>query len=670
MCGITGFVDTLASTRYETMAVHAARMTATLLRRGPDDSGTWVDAGAGVARGHRRLAVLDLSNDGHPPMVSASGRFVLVYNGEIYNFRELRAELENSVPRFAFRGRSDTEVMLAALDRWGIERSLQAFHGMFAFGVWDREDRCLHLACDRLGEKPLFYGSFGRFFAFASELKALLAHPAFPAEIDRDALALYLRHGYVPAPYSIYRGIRKLEPGTWITLSSKGVVTPPAAYWSLHEVAEAGARNPFRGTPDEAVSDLAKVIGEAVRSRLVADVPVGAFLSGGVDSSTVVALMQKFSPRPVRTFTVGFREGDYDETRYAREVARTLGTEHTELYVTPSEARSVIPRLPMVYDEPFADSSQIPTLLVAKLARRHVTVALSGDGGDELFRGYQRYSRCKLLWRTVGFMGPALRRVISRGIHAVPVGTWNGLARAFDPLFWHRLGDANVGDKLHKLAFVLRAASQQQMYLSLVSHWFEPSEVVLDAAEHLTMLSDPARWPGVAGLDSKMMFADTLSYLPNDILVKLDRACMSVGLESRAPLLDHRVVEFAWRLPVEFKRRNGQDKWVLRQVLHRYVPATHFRRPKSGFAVPISEWLRGPLREWAADLLDSNQLLRQRFFKPESVRQKWEEHLSGVHNWAHSLWTVLLFQAWLAEVRGCNESLQTDSIPWPVAVKV
>ena len=621
------------------------RMTDMLVHRGPDDSGAWVDTNSGIALGFRRLSILDLSPAGHQPMFSADGRYAIVFNGEIYNFAELRTEL--SALGHGFRGHSDTEMMLAAVCQWGLVPAVRRFNGMFAIALWDRQERQLHLVRDRLGIKPLYYGRAGQTFLFGSELKALRAHPAFRDEIDRNALALYLRHNAIPAPYTIYTNICKLLPGTILTLSGDQLhqIPVPAPYWSAREVAEAGVARPFTGSDREAVRELDERLRLSVHERMVADVPLGAFLSGGVDSSTIVALMQAQSSRPVKTFTIGFQESGYNEAEYAREVARHLGTDHTELYVTPEQARAVIPRLPALYDEPFADSSQIPTFLISELARRHVTVSLSGDGGDELFGGYNRYSWAKKIWRTVGWIPASLRSHAAAALLRIPPASWDAaLSGRFIPSRW-RISEA--GEKIRKIAESLPADSPESIYLDLVSHWKEPASIVRGAAEPPTLLTSRESWACLPDYTAWMMYMDLVTYLPDDILVKVDRASMGVSLEARVPYLDdHRVLEFAWRLPLRMKMRNAQGKWLLRQVLYQYVPRQMIERPKKGFSVPIDAWLKGPLRGWAESLLGERRLKDEGFFNPKPIRQKWQEHLTGKHNWQYHLWDILMFQAW------------------------
>jgi asparagine synthase (glutamine-hydrolysing) len=642
MCGITGFIDLQSRQSSIDMQALISCMANTIRHRGPDDQGAWVDETAGVALGFRRLAIIDLTPSGHQPMVSQNGRYVIVFNGEIYNFEELRQELISS--GHTFRGTSDTEVMLASVCQWGVESAVKRFNGMFAFALWDRQERTLFLVRDRLGIKPLYYGWMGRVLMFGSELKPLVAHPAFHAEVNRDALALYLRHNCIPAPYTIYQNVNKLPAGTIlkVDLSQGATLSEPQVYWSARQVAEQGASQPFQGDDIEAADELDLRLRESVRLRMIADVPLGAFLSGGVDSSTVVALMQAQSSIPVKTFTIGFYEDNYNEAAYAKEVARHLKTDHTELYVTPEEAQAVIPRLAMLYDEPFSDSSQIPTFLVSQLARQHVTVSLSGDGGDELFAGYNRYQWGRKLWGGINRIPSSLRKMGGKALTKISPQRWELLLRAT------RIPDA--AEKVYKIAEILEAQDPDILYLSLSSHWKDPAQVVIGSHEPETIFSQRQRWANLPNFTQRMMFLDLITYLPDDILTKVDRASMGVSLEVRVPLLDdHRVVEFAWRLPMALKIRDGQSKWLLRKVLYRYVPRELIERPKMGFGIPIGNWLRGPLRTWAEDLLAEERLRKEGYLNPTPVRQKWQEHLAGKQNWQYYLWDILMFQAWLAE---------------------
>ena len=656
MCGLTGFLDTTASLDCDAQRTIVLRMAAKLLHRGPDDGGQWADEKTGIALGFRRLAIVDLSPAGHQPMVSASGRFVIAFNGEVYNFGAIRKDLETAGLAPDFRGGSDTEVMLAAFEAWGLEKAVQRFVGMFAFALWDRQECTLSLVRDRLGVKPLYYGWSGKTLLFGSELKALKAYPGFAGEIDRDALALMLRYDYIPAPYTIYRGVRKLPAASILTLNAdRRQEAVPVAYWSARSVAEAGVHTPFAGSDAEAMERLDALLRDSVALRMIADVPLGVFLSGGVDSSAVVALMQAQSSRPVQSFTIGFREESYNEAQHARAVAKHLGTDHTELIVTPEEAMAVIPLLPTLFDEPFADPSQIPTFLVSQLARKSVTVSLSGDGGDELFGGYNRYFWGRSLWKRLGSIPQSLRGAGAGLINAVPPGTWDTLFRMAGPLLPSGARQRNPGDKMAKLAEIVGAEGPDALYLALVSHWKQPTQVVQGSQEPLTPFTDRSQWANLADFTQRMMFLDTVSYLPDDILVKVDRASMGVGLEAREPLLDHRILEFAWQLPMDMKIRDGQGKWLLRQVLYKYVPQALIERPKTGFGVPIDEWLRGPLRDWAENLLSESSLHKHEVFNSAAIRQKWAEHLSGRHNWQYYLWNVLMVQAWLeAEVAGCT----------------
>jgi len=648
MCGFAGFVDSRCP-REEQLTGIGTRMRDTLVHRGPDDGGTWVDPSAGVALGSRRLAILDLSPAGHQPMVSASGRWVIAYNGEIYNHGELTRRLRAG--GWEPSGHSDTEVLLAAIEAWGLEPTVRATNGMFAFAAWDTHERRLHLVRDRLGEKPLYWGWQGQVLLFGSELKALRAHPDFAAEVDRDALAVYLRRNCVPAPQSIYAGIHKLPPGSIVSLGAAEWASrsaEPVAYWSARSVVEGGsASRGLDGTsPGDVVDELERLLGDAVALRMEADVPLGAFLSGGVDSSTVVALMQARSSRPIRTFTIGFGDAGYDESADAGAVARHLGTDHTAVVLSPADAMAVLPELPGMYDEPFADSSQIPTYLVSRVARQAVTVALSGDGGDELWAGYNRHVWGGRIWDTARRLPLPARRAAATALTRMAPARWDALFQQLGPALPARLRVRTPGAKVHKLASVLPAESPAGLYQTLVSHWPRPEQLVVGAAGHDPLVAQ-ALPVGLDGLADQMMFLDLVTYLPDDILVKLDRAAMAVSLESRVPMLDHRVVEYAWRVPAALKLHDGSGKWPLRQVLHRYVPPALVDRPKMGFGLPLGDWLRADLRPWAEELLDAESLRRQGYLRPEPIRAAWDAHLSGRVDLAHQLWDVLMFQAWL-----------------------
>ena len=645
MCGFTGFVNLKrGGLKCED---DLRRMNSPLTHRGPDDEGYWVDSRLSLGLAHRRLSILDLSPQGHQPMSSADDRYVIAYNGEVYNFSALRDRLNFS----QWRGHSDTEVMLAAIEQWGVEEAVKNFIGMFAFALWDKKERLLHLVRDRLGIKPLYYGWQGDSFLFGSELKALKAHPEFKGVIDRNSLALLMRHNYIPAPYSIYEGIKKLLPGHIFTLSMKKPqnASGPVPYWSAKEVVDRGVREPFTGSEEEAIHQFETLLADAVKLRMVSDVPLGAFLSGGVDSSTVVALMQAQSAQPVKTFSIGFLEDEFNEAQHAKRVANHLGTDHTELYVTPEEARSVIPRLPTLYDEPFADVSQVPTFLVSQLARKDVTVSLSGDGGDELLAGYRRYDRASLIWNKVKWCPFIFRKFISRVLVSVPPQFWDGIFNRIRFMVPAKLRFSDSGHKIHALSTILNPENADVLYRGLISHWRDPTSLVLGSTEPPTPFSSKGHWKILPEFIERMMFLDLITYLPDDILTKVDRASMGVSLEARVPLLDHRVVEFAWRIPLSMKIKNGESKWLLKQILYKYVPRNLIDRPKMGFGVPLGSWLSGPLREWAEELMNEKRLQREGYFNPEMVRLKWSEHLSGKRNWQYVLWNVLMFQAWLEE---------------------
>ena len=646
MCGLTGYLAPPGDSR-EAMRARVQDMAAAISYRGPDSSGDWVDPEAGISFGHLRLAIVDLTDAGTQPMISASGRYVLVYNGEIYNHEDLRAELASTGAAPGWRGHSDTEVLLAGVEAWGLDETLKRAIGMFAIALWDRRDRRLMLGRDRLGEKPLYYGWQGqganRAFLFGSELKALATHPAFENDIDRNVLPELLRHGHVGEDRSIYRGVRKLRPGEIAELSLEAPDPVTRTYWSGAEVAIRPKTNRF-ATPEAAVDALEALLLDAVGRQMMSDVPLGAFLSGGIDSSTIVALMQRLSERPVHTFSIGFHEARYNEAEHARAGAAHIGTHHTDLYIDEATLLGVVPKLASMYDEPQADSSQIPTYLVAKLAREHVTVALSGDGGDELFAGYDRYRQGADLMSGVGRIPLPLRQAIAGGVRAIPTGVWD---RVIDPVRPTPQGKEHNGQRLHRLADYLRSSDTDALHRKLVSRWRFPEAAVPGAAVPGTLLDIHAPDRGQLCDMERMMQLDMLTYMPDDILAKVDRATMAVSLESRAPLLDHRVAEFAWSLPQDLKHRDGLSKWVLRQVLYRHVPASLIDRPKMGFEVPIGLWLRGPLKDWAAALLDRDRLACEGWFDADVITRHWTAHLEGRANFGLQLWPVCMFQAWL-----------------------
>lgn len=637
MCGITGFWQ-MAGGAPEEMGPRVARMADSLRHRGPDDHGIWIDAEAGIALGHRRLSIIDLSPAGHQPMVSADGRFVIIYNGEVYSHEELRPELAARGVRF--RGHSDTEVMLESFAAFGAERTLPRLIGMFAIALWDRRERTLTLIRDRLGIKPLYWAQRDGLFLFGSELKALCAYPGFAPQIDRTAVAAFLRHNYVPGPRTIYQDVHKLEPGCMLTLPTGG--TPKITrFWDARQIALGGLARPHSGSDEDFTDRLETLLQDAVGRRMIADVPLGAFLSGGVDSSTVVALMQRANTGAVKTFTIGFDIAGFDEAPHARAIAQHLGTEHTEMTVTAREALDTIPKLADWYDEPFADSSQIPTFLVSMMTRRHVTVALSGDGGDELFAGYNRYMWGQKIWRAVSLLPRPMRRAAAAALTAVTPERWTQWGTALPKT----LQPPQFGDKLHKIAALLDVDDADGLYRQLITHW-DPATIMPGIPDARGVLWDATVRKDFPDLLERMQFLDLVTYLPDDILTKVDRASMAVALEARVPLIDHRVVEFAWRLPRRMKIRDGQSKWLLRQVLYRHVPRALIERPKMGFGVPLGDWLRGPLRDWAEHLLDERRLREAGLVDAAIVRRYWSEHLRGQRNWQYLLWDVLMLEAW------------------------
>jgi asparagine synthase (glutamine-hydrolysing) len=632
MCGLSGIIDPKSGLTRDRLSDIAAAMSRTLAHRGPDAEGFLIDAGMGLAFAHRRLAIVDLTPTGAQPMSSADGRYTSIYNGEIYNFQDLREELRAAGRKF--RGTSDTEVFLEGCSQWGPERAVGRLNGMFAIVLVDNRERGVLLARDHMGIKPLYYAATVERLWFASEMKAFQHCPGWRAEIDPDALAAFLRHGYVPGPGTIYRGVFKLPPAHLMRWKP-GAVESPRAYWSLRGAAERGQAKARSGAFDMRAAEdaLDALLRDAVRRQMVADVPLGAYLSGGVDSSTVVALMQAQSNRPVRSFTVGFSEESHDESAHAHAIARHLGTDHTEMTVTARDALDVVPSLPEMFDEPFADSSQIPTALLSALTRKHVTVTLTGDGGDEAFAGYRRYAWASALWRWLGPLPVGLRRGAAAGLHAV-----NGT-----PAHWLPQG---LADKPRKLAEMLSCPTQTALYRRLLTHWTDPSALTPAGREPFTPVWDESLEQAMPDQVLRCQYVDAATYLPDDILVKLDRAAMAASLEGRVPLLDYRVVEHAWSLPREARMARGRGKILLRRVLARYVPEALFERPKMGFGVPVGEWLRGPLRDWAADLIDPGAMKADGLIAPGPVQAAWAEHQAGRRNWQYPLWTVLMFQAW------------------------
>lgn len=638
MCGIAGFYALKTDRSRAELHVLGQKMAATLEHRGPDAGDVWQDPDRPLVLAHRRLSIIDLSKDGAQPMESASGRYMLIYNGEFYNFRILRKELESA--GIVFRGRSDTEIFLAAIELWGLNRALQKIDGMFAFALWDRQDRQLHLIRDRLGKKPLYLGWAGPHLIFGSELKALRAHPDFTAQINREALALYLQHGWTPAPHCIYENVWMLKPGHRITLNLDDLPgdlplhTLMQPYWHPQDVIQHVQTMRLQGNEKEIIDEFETLLKNCVADRMVADVPLGAFLSGGIDSSSIVALMQSLSTQPIKTYTIGFTEQSYDEAGYAQKIATHLGTQHHSLYLSDQETLEIIPQLPEIYDEPFADISAIPTFLISQFARQSVTVALSGDGGDEMLGGYTRHVQGPRLWRNLRFVPAFLRKALAGTLQTVPTTYWDTMP-GMPPQFGH---------KIHKASAILAGESQTGIYRRLLSHWDAPP--LKHAATMPDLLEDLSLEDMKLSFAERMMIWDTLTYLPGDILTKIDRASMAASLEARAPLLDTRIFEYVWRLPESYKIHHGKGKYLLREMLARHVPRKLFERPKQGFNMPVGEWLRGGLRDWAEDLLDERTLEQQGWLDAQHVRALWQAHLNGQGHHATGLWSILMFQAW------------------------
>lgn len=640
MCGITGICRFDAGFDTQKLQGMIDAMTDTLVHRGPDSRGTWIDPEIGVGLGHRRLAIRDISPTGHQPMVSSCQRYVIIYNGEVYSHKEIGRDLEKCGRHL--RGSSDTEVILEACAEWGVEPTVKRLIGMFAFALFDRKEREIFLVRDRLGIKPLYWGLFNGLLVFGSELKALRAADGWEPRIDRNALAAFMRHNYIPAPHSIYRGVQKLEPGCMLRLTRQGI-PEITRFWNLRGIAEQGCAAPSQRPETELLDQLDNLLRDAVQRRMVADVPLGSLLSGGIDSSLVTALMAEQSDRPINTFCIGFQEQEFNEAPYAREIAKHLGTNHTELYVESGHALDLVDKLPYWYDEPFADSSQIPTMMVCELTKKHVTVVLSGDGGDELFAGYNRYALGLDIWNKASAAPYPIRKMLARAMLAHPTSRLDAFGRLL-PSRWRR---PHLGSKLHKLANAILQDDPDSMYRRMLSHWHEPDDIVIGAHEAKGILWDETVMRTIPDFLDRMQFLDTVTYLPDDILTKVDRASMSVALEARVPLLDHRVVELAWHMPQHMKIRDKQAKWALRQILYKRVPPHLIERPKMGFGVPFDQWLRGPLRDWAETLLDEKRLEQQGLFKAAPIRERWQAHLEGA-NWGYPLWNVLMAQAWIA----------------------
>lgn len=654
MCGIAGFWGNGGEQSYEI----ADRMAKAIEHRGPNGFDSFSDEAAQLTLVHRRLSIIDLSTTGDQPMLSQCGRYVLIFNGEIYNYKRLRSELEKEFGSLRWRGSSDTEVMLEGIIRWGIDKALKSLNGMFAFAFWDRQKRELILARDRMGEKPLYYGRSKGTFLFGSELKAVAQHPDWEGVIDRNVLPLFFRHNYVPAPFSIYKDIFKLPAAHYIKVGPDSrEISEPICYWNLEQISESGCQQWQQDAPDnkeafEYVDELESLLKDSIELRMNSDVPLGAFLSGGIDSSTVVAIMQSLSDKPIQTFTIGFGKAEFDEAKKAKAIAQEIGTQHTELYVSPEQALDVIPKIPSIWDEPFSDSSQIPTYLVSKLARQSVTVSLSGDGGDELFCGYSRYRTAQNFWNKLNKVPRVAKSIISSGVKIIP----KGLVESSLSLGMNDTSAALWSDRFKKAGEMLSNKDSVAFYRDFVSHWTDRDNLLLGCNEPASLFTETSKHARLPGYLETMMYIDSKTYLPDDILTKVDRASMAVSLEARVPLLDHRLVEFSWRLPTALKVKNGQEKWLLRQVLDKYVPRELTDYPKQGFGVPIEDWLKGPLREWAESMLDEKLLREQGFFNVDVVQKKWKEHVTGKRRWHYYLWDVLMFQSWLEAIKKPNNN--------------
>ncbi len=646
MCGFVGFTNTSPDSKNI-----LSEMTSKLSHRGPDSSGLWVSNSDLISLGHTRLSIQDLSQAGHQPMVSECQRYVLAYNGEIYNHLELRKELINLGHNVVWKGHSDTETLLVCLSILGKEKTLELLVGMFSFAFFDRHNKTLLLARDRFGEKPLYWGWSNNILLFGSELKAIKAHPGFIPKIDRTALSLYLRYCYVPSPLSIYEGIFKLLPGHFIELplgeDIRNLKTlTPSPYWSVDNVVSSSLKKPFQGSAQEAIKELDTILRQTISGQLLADVDVGAFLSGGIDSSLIVSLMQAESKSKVKTFTIGFNEKGFNEAHEAKKIAKHIGTDHHELYVSATEAQKIVPKLPQIYCEPFADSSQIPTFLVSEMTKKYVTVALSGDGGDELFGGYNRYLSVENLWNSSKKYPKFLKYLGVNGLRMFSQRNWDNIFNNLNIFLPSKYRLINAGEKARKLSEVLMLENDHDYYKQLTSHWINSTDLVIDSGIH-EFSEYP--WHPLDSMEHAMMSLDAKTYLSDDILAKVDRAAMANSLETRVPMLDQRVFEFAWKLPLNFKINKGQSKWILRQLLYNYVPRHLIERPKAGFGIPLAEWLRGPLKEWAESLINPQRLKEEGFFHPEEIWKKWIEHQSGDKNWQHHLWNILMFQAWLED---------------------
>ena len=639
MCGLAGYLGGNSFESTEASKELLSLMSKNIIHRGPDSSGIWLDEESRLGLAHQRLSVLDLTKAGHQPMISRNNRYVIAYNGEIYNHLLLRKELKNSRQISSWKGSSDTETLLSCIQEWGLKETLSRIEGMFSFALWDRKNRELTLTRDRIGEKPLYYGWQNSTFLFASELKALKVHPSFEGKLDKSSIDEYLRFNYVPGPNSIYKGIKKLPPGTFLTVSlDKKEPSLPIPYWNLLDVVKKGEENTFKGNDLQAVDKLEELLTSVVSQQLISDVPLGAFLSGGIDSSLIVAIMQKVSANPISTFTVAFKEKGFNEAIYAKGVANYLGTDHKEIQVTSHDALKTIPEMPKLFDEPFSDSSQIPTYLISKLAKENVTVSLSGDAGDELFGGYNRYVSAMSLASTFYKLPLSMQKILHSSLSLIPLNSLQKIGNLSNI--------DQLDSKFKKALIIMNSHNFQDMYLNLISSVPSSSNFVLNSANRKPFVLQKEKWPSFRDFESCMMYLDTLTYLPDDILTKVDRSAMGISLETRIPFLDPKIIEFAWALPLNMKIRNGKGKWILRKLLNKLVPAKLTDRPKKGFAIPLGDWLKGPLREWSEDLLDPHKIKEQGIFDSSEIINKWNDHLKGSNDWHGFLWSVLMFQSW------------------------
>ncbi len=643
MCGIAGFWQPKENNKGALKEI-IIDMINPISHRGPDDSGFYVDTNSGIALGNKRLSIIDLSANGHLPMESFSKRYIIVYNGEVYNYKELKKELINKFD-IKFKSTSDTEVILAGFEVWGIEETLKKCNGMFAFALWDKRKKKLYLGRDRIGIKPIYFGIQDNILFFASELKAIKNNKFFKSDIDRDALSLFFRYSYIPAPYSIYKDIKKLKPAHYIVIN-RNLNLKENCYWDIRKITKECYQNPINLSTKETVNELERLLLDSVKKRMISDVPLGAFLSGGIDSSLMVALAQSQTSKAIQTFTVGFYDKNFNEAHYARKIAKYLKTDHNEIYISSDKAMEIIPKLPLIYDEPFSDPSEIPMFYISQFAKKKVTVSLSGDGGDELFGGYNRYIWADKIWNRLKYLPFSVRDCIKKMLKIIPTDYWDFLFLKFGGMLPDTINQAVPGDKLYKLADTLNCNSANNFFKSLISNWKNPVDIIINSKEPNTILDDNFISKVIPNFKERMMFFDLITYLPDDILTKVDRSSMAVSLEARVPFLDHKVIEFSKRLPTSFKIKNNTNKWILRKILYKYIPEKIMTRTKMGFGIPLNQWLKGDLREWAEELLDDTKIKSDGILNPKPIKNIWKEYLKGKGNWQYLLWDVLMFQAW------------------------